>query len=192
MSGVDPARLCSCTAMCCMSKVEAKRAGKICRYRNFEVRPDSYFVVGGDPTPRRELPGSGSASSNEVEKAAPVEFEEPEQFAQWLGHHCRLAKVEVPRAGTARRRLLARVFAGLSETGHDVPVLVRGLEAGEPEKALAAAWGFMVAEFQEEAERARREEDGPSDDELYNGFGVEGGIPYDTRGDVRDEHDPTL
>jgi hypothetical protein len=31
-----------------------------------------------------------------------------------------------------------------------------------------------------------------SDDELYNGFGVEGGIPYDTRGDMRDEHDPTL
>ncbi|WCB94458.1 hypothetical protein DSM104299_03195 [Baekduia alba] len=171
-----------------MSTVEAKRAGKICRYRNFEVRPDSYFVVGGDPTPRRELAGSGSSTSNEGEKAAPV-FEEPEDFAQWLGRHCRLAKVEVPRAGTPRRRLLARVFAALAETGHDVAVLVRGLEAGEPERALASAWGFLVAEFQEEQ---RREEDGPSDDEIYNGFGVEGGIPYDTRGDARDEHDPTL
>lgn len=53
--GVDPQRLCACTAMCMLTKVEVRRAGKICRYRNWTVQPDSYFVVGGDSTPRREL-----------------------------------------------------------------------------------------------------------------------------------------
>lgn len=32
----------------------------------------------------------------------------------------------------------------------------------------------------------------PSDDEIYNGFGREGGIAYDTSGDMRDEHDWSL
>jgi rubredoxin len=76
--------------------------------------------------------------------------EEPEDFAQWLGRHCSIAKVEVPRAGTPRRRLLARVFAALEETGHDVPVLVRGLEVGEPERALTLAWAWITAELMNE------------------------------------------
>lgn len=32
----------------------------------------------------------------------------------------------------------------------------------------------------------------PTDNEIYNSFGMEGGIAYDTTGDTRDEHDPTL
>lgn len=32
----------------------------------------------------------------------------------------------------------------------------------------------------------------PTDDELANGHGVEGGIGYDTTPDMRDEHDPSL
>lgn len=32
----------------------------------------------------------------------------------------------------------------------------------------------------------------PSDDQLANGFGIEGGIGYDTTPDTRDEHDETL
>lgn len=79
-------------------------------------------------------------------------FEEPVGFAQWLGKHCSIAQVAVPHAGTPRRRLLARVFAALGETGHDVPVLVRGLEVGEPERALVAAWGFLTGEFIERGE----------------------------------------
>lgn len=32
----------------------------------------------------------------------------------------------------------------------------------------------------------------PSDHEIYNRSGMEGGIPYDITPDTRDEHDPTL
>lgn len=90
-----------------------------------------------------------------------AEFEEPDGFAQWLGRHCRLAKVEVPRAGSPRRRLLARVFAALEETGHDVGVLARGLEVGMPERALACVWGWIAAELEhgEDAGRPPSAED---------------------------------
>lgn len=42
----------------------------------------------------------------------------------------------------------------------------------------------MVSRFR----RVKREEDGPSDQELYNRYGVEGGIAYDTA-DNRTEDD---
>lgn len=35
-------------------------------------------------------------------------------------------------------------------------------------------------------------EDEPSDEQLANRFGMEGGIGYDTTPDMRDEHDPSL
>jgi hypothetical protein len=73
-------------------------------------------------------------------------LEEPLGFAAWVGRHCRLARVEVPRAGTARRLLLARVFAGLTEAGVSVSARARGFENGPPEKALAAVWGDWLAE----------------------------------------------
>lgn len=73
-------------------------------------------------------------------------FDEPNEFAEWLGRHCRLSGAAVPRAGTARRLLLARVFAALTEAGLDVPVASRGLEARRvwPEAALAAVWGDVA------------------------------------------------
>lgn len=52
---IDPDRLCNCTIGCVLSTTEARRKGVICRYRHGQVKPDSYFVVGGDSTPRREL-----------------------------------------------------------------------------------------------------------------------------------------
>jgi hypothetical protein len=105
----------------------------------------------------------------------PKRFEEPDGFAQWLGRHCIGADVAVPKALTPRRELLAKIFAALSETHHDIPVLLKGMEVGEPERGLTLAWSWITAELMNEQER---EENGPSDDELYNGFGVEGGIPY--------------
>lgn len=53
--GVDPDRLCNCTIGCLYLKHEARRKGIVCRYRYGQVKPDSYFVVGGDQTPRREF-----------------------------------------------------------------------------------------------------------------------------------------
>jgi len=37
--------------------------------------------------------------------------------------------------------------------------------------------------IEEKLEEAQRQEDGPSDDEIYNRVGVEGGIAYDTTAD---------
>jgi hypothetical protein len=45
-------------------------------------------------------------------------------------------------------------------------------------------WTRVADEPEEERE--------PTDDEIYNRHGMEGGIPYDTRGDMRDENDPSL
>lgn len=41
-------------------------------------------------------------------------------------------------------------------------------------------------------EDAMEDEREPTDDELYNRPGMEGGIGYSLAGDTRDEHDPTL
>lgn len=78
---------------------------------------------------------------------------ESETFAQWLGRHCLAAGVQVPRAGTPRRRLLARVYAAFEEAGYTIAVEARGLERGEPERAIAAVWGVVVVEMQTAEER---------------------------------------
>lgn len=74
---------------------------------------------------------------------------EPDGFAEWLGRHCRLARVDEPADGTARRRLLARVYAAFAEAGFDVGVLARGLELGEPERAVCALWGVALGDLRQ-------------------------------------------
>lgn len=102
---VDPERLCDCTVGCKRSKVECRRAGIVCRYKGGTVMPDSFFVVGGDPTPRREL------------RAAPVvgEGEHPPRDLLIEAHETidRLAgEVERLREEANKRALALREILG--------------------------------------------------------------------------------
>lgn len=77
-------------------------------------------------------------------------FEEPHGFGQWLGAHCRTRQREVPRAGTVRRRMLARVFAILMLEGLDAEDFRRASQEvpqASPEATLAWLWGDHATEF---------------------------------------------
>lgn len=64
---------------------------------------------------------------------------EPDTFAQWIGSYCVRTDQLVPKAGTARRRLLASVYGALDAECVDVADQVRGMGC-KPEVALAAVW----------------------------------------------------
>ena len=68
----------------------------------------------------------------------------------------------------------------------DEPIIERTLDAFEE---TCRDWLRGIDPDDEDDEDEDRE---PTDDEIYNRAGMEGGIAYDITGDARDEHDPTL
>lgn len=68
---------------------------------------------------------------------------EPDTFAQWIGSYCIRTDQPVPKAGTARRRVLASLYGALEAEGVDVAEQVRGMGC-KPEVALAGVWLLCV------------------------------------------------
>lgn len=73
-------------------------------------------------------------------------------------------------------------------------VLVRIWPNGSVEASFRATsdhiWGPPIP-LVDDSPADEPEDREPSDDQLYNRHGMEGGIPYSTT-DTRDEHDPSL